>query len=175
MVVEPSSAYHFIEGYRRLLTMVDAQSAKPSGLTGLQLLAHSRQLITSGLAPLDSAVEALVQQGEAVDEDVLAAVQSLQLKQWVYLRDTTKYSVFIDPEFEKAYAVLGLIQPLKQVLGDSGAMMETGVMAYRDRYVCDGIFSGQLVWLGAGYRASFSENLAEIKKRKNFYKAPVSP
>lgn len=174
MVIEPSSAYHFIESYQRLLSMVDAQSAKPSGLTGLQLLAHSRRLITNDPVRLHSAAEDLSQKGEAVDEEVLSAVQSMQLKQWVYLRDTTKYSVFIDPELEKAYAVVGLTQPLKQVLGESGAMMETGVLAYRDQYVCDGIFTGQLVWLGAGYRASFSENLTEIKKLKNFYKAPIS-
>ena len=174
MTIEPHSAYHFIEGYKSLLTMVNAQSAEPSGLTGSQLLAHSRQLIANNPARVHSAVEALTQKSEAVPEDVLAAVQSMQTKQWVYLRDTSKYSVFIDPELEKAYAVLGLTQPLKQVLGDSGAMMQTGLMVYRGQYVCDGLFSGQLVWLGAGYRASFSDNLADIKKRKNFYKAPAS-
>lgn len=174
MVIEPSAARHFIAHYQRRLTLVDAQSAQPSGLTGLNLLVHSRRIMADAPARLDLACTALAEQGEAVADDVLAAIGSLQLKQWVYLRDTTKYSVFIDPALEKAYAVVGLTQPLKQVMGGSGAMLETGVMAYFGQYVCDGLFSGQLVWMGAGYKASFSEHLAGIKKRKNFYKTPIA-
>lgn len=174
MVVEPNAAYHFIDGYQRLLTMVASQSAQPSELTGLPLLAHARQVITDDPARLHSAAQALAQKDEAIAGDVLQAVESLQLKQWVYLRDTTKYSVFIDPELEKAYAVRGLTQPLKMVLGGSGLAIDTGVMAYRGHYVCDGVFSGQLVWLGAGHKSSFSENFAEIKKREHFYKVPVA-
>lgn len=174
MVIEPSAAHHFIAGYQCLLALVDAQSTQPSGLTGMNLLVHSRRIIADDPARLDAALNALAEKGEALADDVRAAVQSLQLKQWVYLRDTTQYSVFIDPALEKAYAVLGLTQPLKQVIGGSGASIHTGVMAYRGQYVCDGLFSGQLVWLGAGYKTSFSENLADIKKRQNFYKTPTA-
>ena len=174
MVIEPSAAHHFIDGYQRLLLMVIGQFDHPSSLAGLPLMVKARKIITDDPARLHSAAEVLVQKGEAIAEDVLTAVQSMQLQQWVYLRDTTKYSVFIDPKFENAYAVLGLTQPLKTVVGGSGAMFETAVMNYRGQYVCDSLFSGQLVWLGAAYRSSFSEKFADIKKLTNFYKVPDS-
>ena len=55
MTIEPNSAHHFIEGYKSLLTTVNALAAEPSGLTGSQLLAHSRQLIANSPARLHSA------------------------------------------------------------------------------------------------------------------------
>ncbi len=175
MFIERDAALHFIEGNQRLLAMVVSQPAESldlKDLTGLALLAQARQLIVDDPTRLRLAAAALVKNEQAIADDVLQAVESLQLKQWVYLRDTTKYSVLIDPEAEKAYAVLGLTQSLKTVLGGSGLVIGTGVMAYRGQYVCDGIFSGQPVWLGPGYKSSFSDNFADIKKRKYFYKMP---
>jgi hypothetical protein len=175
MVIDPSSAQHFIDGYQSFLIALANRSGKSVASSGLQLMAESRLAFVQDRTLIDSTAHELAQAGHAVADDVLAAIKSLQLKSWVYLRDTKQYSVFIDPEQDKAYAVLGLTQPISEVLGGSGVMIETGVMAYQGRYVCDAIFTGQVVWLGTGYRKSFAESLASIKKQKQFYKVPELP
>ena len=56
------------------------------------------------------------------------------------LRDTTKYSVFIEADGNEAYAVLGLTQRVRAIFGGTGAVIRTGVCRFHGVYVCDGMY-----------------------------------
>lgn len=103
-----------------------------------------------------------------LDRNVIMALASLDVRQWVYLRDTTRHSIMIDSTADRAFGVLGLTQGIRDITGGTGLYIEAGVVRYRGRYVCDGIIS-QVVWLGPGYRRSWNETFKEIKASGHFH------
>jgi hypothetical protein len=90
------------------------------------------------------------------------------VKKWIYLKDTKTYSVFIDPTGNVAYAVLGLTDRIRDLAGVSGVILETGIVKYRGRFVCDGIVQGPVL-LGPNYRKDFNAALKSIKLKGQFY------
>jgi hypothetical protein len=170
MVLEPALASQFIRGYTMLLLEIGGQDHQDQVL--LYRLAAARILLVNDPSLLDKAVQSLTERSVEVDAQVVAALRSLRLKKWVYLRDTRSYSVFIDDESEEAFAVSGLNDRLRDIIGDSGAFLEIGLLPFAGRFICDGIIT-QVVWLGRGIRAELNETFAEIKSAGRFYvKAP---
>lgn len=172
MRLETSAALHFIAGYQRLLEEIHRRSGGEHQQRGLARLVAARAVAHRTPALLEAAASALEGAGTAVPADVLDAVRNLQLRQWVYLRDTTKYSVFICADAEQAFAVLGLSDEIRDVVGGTAVTFTAGVVAYRGCYVCDGLIESPL-WLGANLKKEFSAALAHLKKRGRFRMAPA--
>jgi hypothetical protein len=118
-------------------------------------------------ALLDDALRDLDALSVKIAPEVVSAIRGLNVKQWVYLKDARRHSIFVDPSGDAAYAVLGLTQGMREILGKPGAMIETGLTVYGGHYVCDCVIT-RIVWLGPGYRKSFSEAFAGIKTRGAF-------
>jgi hypothetical protein len=113
MVIDPKAARLFISGYTSLLAEVHRLSDGKPGMELFDMLAAARNAAVAEPSRIDTAASSLESAGLALPEEVLKAVQSLKLRRWIFLRDTTKYSVFMDPEGQEAYAVLGLTQRLR--------------------------------------------------------------
>lgn len=172
MVIDPQAAQIFINGYSRLLAEVHRLSNGKSGLALMNMLAAARDVTIASPSIVESAASKLDENGSPVPQEVVFAIKSLQLKQWVYLRDTTAYSVFLEPSGKDAYAVLGLTDRLRDILGGSGVSLRTGIVEFGGRYVCDGIVSNP-VWLGSNYRKDFAALLAALKKEGKFHVSPT--
>lgn len=171
MVIAPLAAETFIRGYSSLLAEVHRLSNGEAGLELLKMLATARDITIATPSIIESAASRLEDRGSPVHPDVIYAIQSLQLKQWVYLRDTKTCSVFLEPTGNAAYAVLSLTNRLRDILGGSGVSFRTGLVEYSGRFVCNGILSSP-VWLGPNYRKDFSARLAVLKKEGNFHITP---
>jgi hypothetical protein len=91
----------------------------------------------------------------------------MQLKKWIFLRDTKHHSLFLDPDGQAAYGVLGLTQRVRDIVGGPGVMLETAIIRYRGCFVCDGVVS-QVVWLGPNYRKEFAALFSKLKKNGAF-------
>jgi hypothetical protein len=172
MVIESQAAQTFINGYSRLLAEVHRLSSGKPGLKLLNMLAAARDVTIASPSIVESAVLKLEENGSPVPQEVVGAIKSLQLKQWVYLRDTTAYSVFLEPSGKDAYAVLGLTDRLRDILGGSGVSLRTGIVEFCGRFVCDGIVSNP-VWLGSNYRKDFAALLVALKKEGKFHVSPT--
>jgi len=94
-------------------------------------------------------------------------MESLRLTQWVYLKDTTKYSIFIDLEENAAYAVVGLTDRIRNILGGAAVTFRTAVVEYQGKYVCDGILESH-TWLGPNYKRDFNAKFSELKREGRF-------
>jgi hypothetical protein len=163
MVVDPHSAAYFIAGYKSLLAEVHRQSGSEPYDQVLEMLAAAREAVNANPALINAAATSLEATGQAIPPDVLHAAKTLRLKQWVFLRDTTTYSVFIEPDGNEAYAVLGLTDRIRDIVGGSAVAIKAGVVEYRGRYVCDGIV-GSLIWLGSNLKKEFNATLSHLKK-----------
>ena len=168
MIVDPNAAKLFISGYKSLLGEVYRLSGVDRGLELYHMLDAARDAAVADPSLIDRAASILESAGRAVPEEVLTAIQSMMVRRWVFLRDTTKYSVFIEPDGSDAYAVLGLTQPLRDIVGGTGCLVRAGVVYFRGAYVCDGIVSGN-VWIGGNYRREYSTILASLKKAGHFH------
>ncbi len=167
MVVDPPSAAHFIAGYTRLLAEVHRQSGDKPYAQRLEMLAAARESINANPALIDAVAASLLANGQAVAPDVLHAVRTLRFKQWIFLRDTRTYSVFLEPDANHAYAVLGLTDRIRNIVGGAAIAIQAGVVEYRGRYVCDGLIVNP-IWLGSNLKREFNAALSYLKKQGRF-------
>ena len=137
MILDERSAAVFINGYRQLLLEICGPTGADFKL--LERLVEGRRKLKSDGSLLDGALSRIRSQAQSVDEAVVAAAASLQVNSWVYLRDTRRYSVFLDPAGEVAYGTLGITEPIKELVGGAGALIETGLLFFDGRIVCDGL------------------------------------
>lgn len=168
MYLDPADAQWFIQGYK--LLMLEVLGEQEDRITGsvVPLLAKARAKLVGKPALLRRAIAQLEARRARVDREVVMAVEGLDVRQWVYLRDTSLHSIMIDSTADRAFGVLGLTQRIRDLVGGTGLILEAGLVRYCGRYVCDGIIS-QAVWLGPGYRRSWSETFKEIKASGQFH------
>lgn len=172
MVIAPKDAAAFIEGYKSVLIEIDRQSTgQPQGEL-LDTLMAARSKYSTDRSLLDSALAALSEKSLTIPPEVISAIRSLELKHWIYLKDTRSHSIFMDPDSEVAYGVLGLTNRVRDIIGASGASIQTGIVQYLDHYVCDGLIS-HVAWLGPNYKKSFTSTLERIRTLGHFYKTPA--
>lgn len=167
MILNPADAQRFIRWYSLLLLEVLGE-ASPDVEGGLvATLVQGRAKLMKEPTLFEGVKTKLAARFADVDSEIVAAVASLDVRKWVYLRDTTRHSIFVDPSSDRAFGVVGLTEPLRDVLGGSGVYLETGLVRYRGYYVCDGLIA-QNVWLGPNYKKSFNERYREIKAAGRF-------
>ena len=168
MLLSANSAQRFIENYKRVLLEIHRQSAEESDEDIITVLAAARAKLKNNPALLEQVATALAVAGQHVEPDILQALGSMQLGQWVYLRSTTRYAIFIDQAVENGYAVLGLTNAVEDIVGATAVAFETAVLKFEGHYVCDGIVQNP-VFLGPSYRKQFNAALAQIKKDGRFH------
>lgn len=172
MILDERSATVFINGYRKLLLEICGPTGE--NLKLLERLVEGRKKLMSDALLLDDALSRIHAQAQHVEETVVAAATSLQVKSWVYLRDARRYSMFMEPAGIFAYGAVGITNPIKELLGGAGALVETGLLLYEGRIVCDGLISS-LTWIGPSYKRSFNEALSNIRSAGNFYTDRLIP
>jgi hypothetical protein len=163
MLIARESAFRFIEGYKAILCRVrdDAGLEKSRSIT--MDLAAARTHAKHKPALIDHAIASLASMGQAVDPEIVTAVKSMRVEQWVYLRHTKTFAVFIDEKVENAYKVRALTTPLYELVDEPPFAFEMGVFEYEGFFVCDGLALNPVV-LGPGYKAQFKAAYSEIRK-----------
>jgi hypothetical protein len=162
MVLAAPAAKAFIRDYSLLLAEVHRLSGEAQESELLRILAAGREALQKVPERMRQAVDSLKGRGAELSPEVLKAVGTLRLKQWVYLRDTTKCSILLAPEDREAFGVLGLTDPLRTLAGRGAVTFRTGVVEYGGKYVCDGLFSGH-VRIGPNYRRDFEALFKAVK------------
>ena len=151
MVLEPKAAAEFIQGYTKVMTAIYELSSAKTRRPLIEIIAAAREQYSADRALFEKALAKLKTNAKTIIPEVLCAIQTLEVKKWVYLKDTKTYSVFVNPEADAAYAVLGLTDRIRDIAGTSGVVLETGIVKYREHYVCDGIVASP-IFLGPNYR-----------------------
>ena len=106
------------------------------------------------------------------DTEMLDAIERIEIGRWIYLKDTRSYSVFMHEDGQRAYAVQGLTDRLRDIFGCSGMVVQTGVFPLGGQFVCDGLFGGA-VMLGANYLENFKARYQALRERGGFQAVPA--
>jgi hypothetical protein len=168
VTLEPIVANAFIASYKRLLIEIAGRSRASRDDNLLSVLATARQRLTEKPALLDAAFAELEARSDRVDEEVVCAIRTLRVTDWVFLRDTKAYSIFVHPAEGEPLGVLGLTDPVRDIAGSAGVAIETGIVRFAGRFVCDGLLS-RIVHLGPNYRKSFSAVYITAKAEGRFH------
>ncbi len=163
-----ADAQRFIQGYKLLMLEVLGEQEDRITCSLVPLLAKARAKLIDEPTLLHRSIAQLEARHAKLDREVVMALEGLEVRQWVYLRDTKIHSIFIDSTADRAFGVIGLTQGIRDIIGGTGLIMEAGLVRYCGRYVCDGVIS-QAVWLGPGYRRSWNEKFKEIKSSGQFH------
>jgi hypothetical protein len=168
MILNADDAQRFIRWYSLLLLEVLGEASRDveSGLVAK--LVQGRAKLMKEPALLQEVKTKLAARFADIDFAVFEAVESLNVGKWVYLRDTKLHSIFVDQATDRAFGVVGLTDRLRDLLGGSGVYLETGLVRYRGRFVCDGLIV-RSVWLGPNYKKSFNDRYRELKAAGRFY------
>jgi len=168
MLLDPQLASVFMRGYTGLMAEIYVSDPEhKKRVTVAEVVAAGRARYAADPQRLEAALAKFVQRGKPLETEIAEAVRNMRLKKWIFLRDTKCHSLFLDPNGDAAYGVLGLTQRIRDVVGGSGAMLETAVVPYRGHFVCDGVVS-EVLWLGPNYRKDFAAQFARLKKNGAF-------
>lgn len=170
MVIDSGEAKQFIKGYTGLLAQVHLLTGGATKVEMGAMLVGARHKIAADPGLLERAIAKLVERGEAPDEDLLEAFHTLKVQNWIFLKDTTRYSIFIDAEGKEAYAVLGLTDRVSEIVGGAGMVLQVGVVHYKGKYVCDGLVTN-VAALGPNYCSSFADLYKKLKRSGHFHTA----
>lgn len=172
MLLDPIQTQRFIAGYKALLLHVHAVAKLNKGKSVIADLAVARGYLTEHPQNLNAAFAELEADGRGIADDIATAIKSMQVDQWVYLRHTTRYAVFIDHEMTIARAVRALTDPISAITGKPAVMFKAGVFELDGCFVCDGIIEAP-VYLGPGYRATYNTAYARLRETGHFLVAPA--
>ena len=168
MVLEPHAAAQFIQGYKTLLLEIDAQVSGNRARRVLEKLVTAREQLCKDRSLLKKGLDRAKAKDLDVSSTVIEAIEALKIGQWVYLRNTKRHSIFIHPKGHSAFGVVGLTDPIRDIVGSSGVVMETGLTRYCGRFVCDGLIAA-VVHLGPNYRKSYARTYSSLKADGHFH------
>jgi hypothetical protein len=165
-LLDAAAAGAFIEGYKRFLLRVATTDRAEKGDL-LETLVEARRRITKDPVLLRDMLNTAKSDTSYLGAPVLEAIGTLRVENWVYLKDTRSYAVFIDPSGEFAFGVRALTERVRDIVGTSGVLLKTGIVRYCGHYVCDGLVSDVVV-LGRNYLRGFTSTYTDLKARGRF-------
>lgn len=169
--IDSAAARHFLGHYQNLLESIPITKPKANVVTQL---AAARDALHADPALLQPALAHLQNLGRPCAEDLLQAVHTLRVDNWIYVSDTATHSQFLEPKGAAAYAIKTLTTPLKEMFGSSGAVLSCGLLVFQGQVICDGLVRF-VAWLGPNYRSSFKEQLAACRAQGRLYRDHLLP
>ena len=168
MLLPREQAFRFINGYKPALLRVLANTNTASTGSINDDLVAARALVHGDKDLFEAALADLATEGTPVEAEVAAAIRSIRVELWIYLKHTKTFAVFLDKEARNAYAVRALTTPLDELLDEPPFALETGVFRFQGVFVCDGLALNPVA-LGPGYRAQLKAVYSQLRKSGKFH------
>lgn len=167
MVIDQPTSGRFIAAYLAFLGTLVSDDEK-RGKSSSEWLVIGRARYAADRAQLETYRSAHPE----TDAEMLDSIAAMRVDQCIYLRDTRSYSVLLAKDSSAAYAVLGLTERLREVAqGESGAVMQAGLMPLNGRWVCDGLLKNMLL-LGANMRRDLTAAYQALRADGHFSLGP---
>ena len=168
MLLPRDQALRFINGYKPALLRVLGNTSTPTTGSINDDLAAARSLVTQDRTLIETAFAELEAEGTPVEPEVAAAIRSMQVGLWLYMRQVKTFAVFLDKEVKNAYAVRALTTPINELVSDPPFAFEAGLFQFAGVFVCDGLALNPVA-LGPGYGAQLKAAYSKLRKEGFFH------
>ena len=102
-----------------------------------------------------------------VHQDIISAIEEMEISRWVYLKDTKNYSIMLKADGSIGYGVLGLNDRIRDIAGKPAIAIEAGIIRIKGNFVCDGLII-HLAEIGPNYKKGFNQLFKELKEKESF-------
>ena len=102
MLLPREQALRFINGYKPALLRVLANTNTASTGSINDDLVAARALVHGDKDLFEAALADLATEGTPVEAEVAAAIRSIRVELWIYLKHTKTFAVFLDKEARNA-------------------------------------------------------------------------
>jgi len=85
---------------------------------------------------------------------------------FIYLKTLKKHSLLLSSSTNKIYCVLGINDPLDEIIPCRFAVVETAIINYLDQIVCDGLITHSGVTIGPNMRKDINVQYKKAKENK---------
>lgn len=174
MLIDQDIANRFMQVYKHFLLAIYVPDAKQGESSIVEKLVVARKRFIANRGLLDEYVRKLECGTEPIDRKILGAIRSIEYSRWVYLRDLKLYSIFLKDGGGAGYGVLGLTDEINVITGGPGAVLEAGIFAFDDHYICDGLIA-TLAHLGPNIRKSWNDVYQGLRETGGFRVNPLVP
>ena len=171
MLLPYTFAMDFIQDYTAVLMEIFTSSGFKETNNFISDLANARDQINIHPNALTEAVTTLKSRDHLINSEVEAAILSIQIDQWIMLRQTSQYALLLDSNLNNAYATKALTTPINEVVNGKSISFKAGLFVYKGHFVCDGIIS-KPVHLGPNVLRDFNDAYIQLKKQGKFHKIP---
>jgi hypothetical protein len=167
MKININTANKFLSIYKTFLLELyeRKEDKKDEELTLTQKLIIGREVFSNKRSSLKSFVKR--HKNTNFPAEIINAIESIEIGKWVYLKDTSHYSVFVKGDGTTGFGVLGLTDKIREIVTEPGSVVLTGIMKINGQYVADGLFVSLAV-LGHNYRNEFKEIYKALKMNGEF-------
>jgi len=163
MVIHEDLANDFIREYMAFLSSV-APSVKDDK-SHIEKLIEARSLYISERSLFSKYQSNLLP--EKLRSDIASAIEGVFVDQWIYLKDTRWYSILVSTDGKKAIGVRGLNDRVRDMVSQSGTLIDVGVFCIQGIYVVDGLIT-QNATIGKNYKSHYNECYKELKSNGEF-------
>ncbi len=171
MLLNPEDAQRFIATYEQVAFSVHRLLKLAPAKQITRILFTAREQLQANPELLDQAVAHGRKQGFSLDSQALDALGQMRLDRWIYLKDLKSGSILLDHQGQEAYSVVGLTQPLAQITGQTGWVLNTALCPFKGKIICDGIMA-PIAQLGPSFKRDYHQLYLKLKAHGRLHREP---
>lgn len=171
MLLNPEDAQSFIATYEQVAFSVHRLLKLAPAKQITRILFTAREQLQANPELLDQAVAHGRKQGFSLDSQALEALGQMRLDRWIYLKDLKSGSILLDHQGQEAYSVVGLTQPLAQITGQTGWVLNTALCPFKGKIICDGIMA-PIAQLGPSLKRDYHQHYLKLKAHGRLHREP---
>ena len=167
MLLDEKNRDQFLTVYMALLTFVNnvyeivpnVRSINDFIKLSMQNKLDIKEALYEDISVLDDFCDENPFQLSDIDLEIILEWKNYVKGNFIVYKQFKKYCVFLEAEESKeAYGVLGLTNSFEEILGFLPSYIETVLLPFKGKIVCDGLIHSHPVQLGANMRADIKED-----------------
>jgi len=142
---------------------------KPVGIS-LEKIIKIKTKLWEDASIIDNYIDSIKKLPEE-DEQILRGWKNNIPGHFLVIKHLKKYSVLINEKYDMLYGVIGISNPISEMLSIDmlPMMIKATLIPFKDRIIYDSLFTVSNVQIGPNMRRDIKESYTEIKEKKGIF------
>ncbi len=161
MRLRPEEAQVFLHLYKNLLNFIFLNESGEE-IGSIDEYREARDILYEDTRVVDKFIDVTHNLKEC-DIEILKNIKNGMKGTFVYLKTLKKHSLLLSGSTNKIYCVLGITDPVEELVPGTFSIVETAIFNFGQHIICDGLVSCENVIIGPNMRKDIN---AQYKKAK---------